>query len=143
MIVLDTNVVSELMQPSPDANVLAWVDARDVSDLVITSVTAAELRAGAALLPRGRRRTRIADLVDSVIGETFAGAVVAFDVNCSPHYADIVSRRRAAGRPISALDAQIAATCRLHGAGLATRNQRDFAKIDVELIDPWVAKPDR
>ena len=140
MIVLDTNVVSELMRPAPDAKVVAWVDRQPVTDLLITAITAAELRAGVALLPRGRRRTAIAEQIDALIDETFAGFVLPFDVESSGHYGDIVARRTRAGAPIAALDAQIAAVCRQHEAPLATRNHRDFADTGVDLIDPWAAE---
>jgi hypothetical protein len=131
LIVLDTSVLSELMRPDAEGQVLAWVDAQPVVDLTITSVTAAELRVGVALLPAGRRRSRIAAQVDALIDETFAGAVLPF--------AEIVARRTRAGTPITALDAQIAAVCRQYDATLATRNQRDFVDTGVPLIDPWTA----
>lgn len=139
MIVLDTNVLSELMRPDAEGQVLAWVDAQPVVDLTITSVTAAELRVGVALLPAGRRRSRIAAQVDALIDETFARAVLPFDTESAQHYAEIVARRTRAGTPITALDAQIAAVCRQYDATLATRNQRDFVDTGVPLIDPWTA----
>ena len=139
MIVLDTNVVSELIRPSPDPNVIIWTDVQPVADLLITSITAAELRAGAALLPTGRRRTQIVDHIETLINETFAGAVLPFDADSGLFYAEIVAARRRAGRAIPALDAQIAAICRQHSATLATRNQRDFADTGIDLLDPWTA----
>jgi hypothetical protein len=139
LIVLDTSVLSELMRPDAEGQVLAWVDAQPVVDLTITSVTAAELRVGVALLPAGRRRSRIAAQVDALIDETFARAVLPFDTESAPHYAEIVARRTRAGTPITALDAQIAAVCRQYDATLATRNQRDFVDTGVPLIDPWTA----
>jgi len=139
VIVLDTNVVSELMRPAPDPNVIAWVDRQAVSDLVITAITAAELKAGVELLSHGRRRAAIAEQIEALLDETFAGSVLPFDVECSRHYGDIVARRTRAGAPIAAFDAQIAAVCRQHKATLATRNRRDFAGIDLHLVDPWTA----
>lgn len=137
MIVLDTNVVSELMRPTPDPQVLAWVDAQPVPDLMITSITAAELRAGAALLPAGRKRDRISDHIEVLIEEMFAGSVLPFDVDSTVQYAEVINRRTRAGTPIAALDAQIAAICRQHEATLATRNLRDFVDAGVDLVDPW------
>jgi predicted nucleic acid-binding protein len=137
MIILDTNVVSELMRPVPDARVIAWVDRQRVTELAITAVTAAELRAGVALLPAGRRRTRIGQHVTALIDETFAGSVLPFDIDSSTDYGEIVGRRHRTGAPISALDAQIAAACHQRAARLATRNVRDFAHTGVDLIDPW------
>ena len=137
MIVLDTNVVSELARPQPAPEVVAWVDAQDSVDLVITAVTAAEIRAGVALLPTGRRRQQIAERMETLITEMFAGYVLAFDVDSSAHYANIVATRTRAGRPISGLDAQIAAVCTQHDATLATRNTDDFDGLNLNLINPW------
>lgn len=137
MIVLDTNVVSELVRPQPAPAVVAWVDAQDSDELVITVVTAAEIRARVALLPAGRRRRQIAERMEAMITETFAGYVLAFDVDSTGHYANIVARRTRAGRPISTLDAQIAAVCTQHDATLATRNTDDFGGLNLNLINPW------
>lgn len=137
MIVLDTSVVFELIRPAPAPQVIQWVDAHDTSDLTISSVTAAELRAGAAVLPAGRRRARITRQINELIEETFAGYVLAFDVACSRHYAAVVAKRRKLGKPITSLDAQIAAICREYGAPLATRHGNDFAGVGVKIIDPW------
>lgn len=114
-----------------------WVDAQNSADLVITAVTAAELRAGVALLPVGRRRRQIAERMEALITETFAGYVLAFDVDSTEHYAKIVAMRSLAGRPISGLDAQIAAVCAQHSAALATRNVDDFGGLELKLINPW------
>lgn len=137
MIVLDTNVLSELARPAPNQRVLDWVDRQDSSDLVITVVTAAEVRAGVAQLPHGRRKNDIDARMESLLTETFGGAVLPFDLDSTLHYADIVSTRRRAGTPISAFDAEIAAICRQYQATLATRNVADFVATGVEIIDPW------
>lgn len=137
MIVLDTNVVSELIRPAPDARVLDWIDARDPAGVVITAITAAELRAGVAQLPAGRRRHDIEARMEPTLTELFADAILPFDLFATPYYADIVATRRRTGLPISAMDAQIAAICRQYEATLATRNVRDFITTGVELVDPW------
>ncbi len=137
MIVLDTNVVSELARRQPSPAVVEWVDAYDSSDLVITALTAAEVRGGVALLPEGRRKQAIGRAMESLLTETFAGYVLAFDLDSSAHYADIVAARRHQGRPISSMDAQIAAVCRQYGATLATRNTADFSNTGIELTNPW------
>ena len=139
MIVLDTNVVSELVRPTPSQAVIEWVDAHDSSDLVITALTAAEVRAGVALLPRGRRKRDVGLRMESLLVETFAGRVLAFDNDSSAYYADILAARRRAGRPISAFDAAIAAVCRQCEAALATRNTADFTDTGIQLINPWDA----
>lgn len=137
MIVLDTNVISELVRAEPEALVVGWVDGLVVADTFITAVTAAELLHGVALLPGGRRRTRLADLIHTVIEEDFAARVLAFDVVASGHYADIAAHRSGLGRPISQADAQTAAICRSHGASVATRNITDFDETGLTVIDPW------
>ena len=141
MIILDTNVVSEVLKPSPDPNVIAWVDAQDAAGITITAITAAELRAGVALLPRGRRKTAVAARVEAVLEGTFADYVLPFDVDSSGHYAAVLAARRRVGRPISALDAQIAAICLQHDAVLATRHTGDFARTGARLVDPWADVP--
>ncbi|WP_411284435.1 PIN domain-containing protein [Lapillicoccus sp.] len=83
MIVLDTNVVSELARPSPSPTVVDWVDAHDSADLMITALTAAEVRAGVALLPGGRRKREIGPRMEELLTETFAGYVLAFDIDYS------------------------------------------------------------
>lgn len=137
MIVLDTNVVSELARPRPSQVVIDWVDTHESSELVITALTAAEIRAGVALLPPGRRKREIGERMETLLCETFAGHVLAFDVDSSPHYAKILAVRTRAGRPISGLDAQIAAVCTQHEAALGTRNTADFDGLGLELVNPW------
>lgn len=139
MIVLDTNVVSELAKPSPSSTVIDWVDAHDSVDLVITALTPAEVRARVALLPGGRRKREIGLRMEELLTETFAGYVLAFDIDSSTHYADIVAVRTRASRTISAVDAQIAAISRQHQASLATRNTADFTGTGIDLINPWEA----
>ncbi|MGV8911663.1 MAG: type II toxin-antitoxin system VapC family toxin [Rhodoglobus sp.] len=137
MIVLDTNVISELVRPAPSQQVIGWIDAQDSAGLAITALTAAEVRAGVALLPDGRRRQDVGVRMESLLTETFAGFVLAFDIDSSDHYVDIVASRSRAGRPIGAFDAQIAAVCRQHDALLATRNTADFTDTGIQLINPW------
>jgi predicted nucleic acid-binding protein len=137
VIVLDTNVVSEIARPHPCQAVLDWVDAQDSDELVITAITAGEIRAGVAILPPGRRKREIGKRMESLLSETFAGYVMAFDVESSAHYAQVLAARAKMGRPISGLDAQIAAVCLQHEATLATRKTADFESIGVELINPW------
>ena len=141
MIVLDTNVISELMRPTPSPAVMDWVDQQPTADLHLTSVTVAELLYGIARLPLGSRRSKLADHVETMITTDFRRRVLPFDLTAAPHYADIAATRTATGRPISAPDAQIAATCRSHNAALATRNTKDFDKTGITIIDPWNHKP--
>lgn len=134
---LDTNVLSELVRPRPSTAVVDWVDGQDADQLVITSLTAAEIRAGVALLEKGRRQRDIERQIEKLLGDTFGGRVLPFDVEATPAYAWLVAVRRRSGRPIGAFDAQIAAICLRHAAPLATRNTDDFEGIGLPLINPW------
>jgi len=137
MIVLDTNVVSELMRPAPANEVVAWVDRQPTVDLWLTAITSAELLYGIARLPDGHRKSRLAEKAEAMIEDDFDRRILPFDQTAAVHYADIVARRELAGRPISTADAQIAAICRSHGAVVATRNQRDFDAVGIGAVDPW------
>ncbi len=137
MIVVDTNVLSELLRPAPDATVVAWLDSLLTADVATTAVTAAELLYGAMRLPAGRRREALVEAVRALLAEDFRGRIEPFDAGSAEHYAVVVSRREQLGRPISSADAQIAAICRTHQAALATRNTSDFEHTGVELVDPW------
>jgi hypothetical protein len=134
---LDTNVVSELMRPAPDATVLARFDGRPAAALHFSAVGEAELRTGAAVLPDGKRRERLVAAIDAMIAEDFAGRVLPFDSAAAKAFARIGAARREKGRPISQADGQIAAIARAAGAAVATRNTADFAGCGVELVDPW------
>ena len=137
MIVLDTNVISELMRTAPSASVLRWVDNLPLEDVYLTSITLAELLYGIARLPAGSRRERLEDHLGEMITVDFRARVLPFDTAAATHYADIAAHRASSGRPISSADAQIAAVCRCHAATLATRNIKDFADTAVTLINPW------
>lgn len=137
MIVLDTNVISELLRPRPNRGVVAWVDAQPSAVLHLTAVTVGELVYGVARLPNGRRRMALALAVEAVISEDFAHRVLPYDEAAARHLGDIAAHRDRLGRPISTADAQISAICRSHGAAVATRNVDDFEEIGVEVIDPW------
>ena len=139
MIVLDTNVVSELMRRSPESRVLAWIDLYPASEVMITAVTAAELLYGVARLPEGRSKNDLHAAVESLLAEDFRDQILPFDATAAAHYADIVATRERVGRPVSMADAQIAAICRTWRSGLATRNVTDFADTGVETINPWEA----
>ena len=137
MVVLDTNVVSELMRDDPHADVLVWLDDQPTRELFVTAVTEAEVRTGIAFLPEGRRRRGIAEAADHAFGGLFAGRVLPFDSDAARAYAEIAATWRAAGRPVSQADGQIAAIARSRGMAVATRNVRDFADMGIDLINPW------
>jgi toxin FitB len=139
VIVLDTNVVSELVRPKPSAAVLDWVDRQPAAEVYLTAITVTELLSGVARLPDGQRKSDLTVLVEALLSEDFEHRISPFDETAAAHYADIVVHRERLGRPISTADAQIAATCRSHGALLATRNVDDFTDTAVEIINPWAA----
>ena len=138
MILLDTNVVSELMRPAPSEAVLAWFAAQEAHDLYLSAIGEAELRRGAAMLPTGRRRDQLMATIDAMIAEDFAGRILPFDSAAAQAFVLVFLERRAAGRPISFADCQIAATARAQGAAIATRNTADFAGCGIAVIDPWM-----
>ncbi len=139
MVVLDTNVVSELMRDDPHSDVLVWLDDRPTRELFVTAVTEAEVRTGIAFLPEGRRRRGIAAAADRAFGGLFAGRVLPFDSEAARAYAEIAAARRVAGRPVSQADGQIAAIARSRGMAVATRNVRDFDDMGIDIIDPWAS----
>ena len=139
MILLDTNVVSELMQRRPDTSVLAWLRRHKRADLWTSSITAAEILYGVERLPRGARRIALRKAADATLTVQFAERVAAFDRVAAEHYAVLAARLRAEGRARPLADLQIAGICLSRGAALATRNTRDFADTGVRLIDPWSA----
>ena len=137
MILLDTNVLSELMRREPDPVTVAWVDAQPLHQLHISAVTRAEIELGIALLPEGRRKESLQAAAKRMLAE-FSGRCLAFDERAASRYATLVAVRIRAGRPISVEDAQIAATALAAGFVLATRNVGDFAVIDgLPLVDPF------
>ena len=139
MIVLDTNVVSELMRPVPNPAVLAWVDAQSDRHLWLCSVVVSELLYGLARLPMGSRRAQLTQAFEAMLAEDFAGRVLAFDLPAAVVYADLLSTREQQGQPLAMADAQIAATCLAHGARLATRNVRDFEGLGLSWVNPWTS----
>lgn len=137
MIILDTNVLSELGRQVPSEEVLSWLDAQPGDEVATTAVTVGELLYGIARLPEGRRKARLAEAVRGMVDDDLGRRVEPFDAAAAPHYAAIVSGREKIGRPISMADAQIASICRKLRATLATRNTRDFEDAGIDVIDPW------
>jgi predicted nucleic acid-binding protein len=138
MIVLDTNTVSEALKPSPSEIVLDWLAAQDPREVFITAITQAELLYRVESLPAGKRRANLAAEVERIFVEDFPGRILPFNEDAARLYAQIVGHRAAVGRPISKLDAMIAAIARSQNAAVATRNTRDFEGCGVRVINPWV-----
>lgn len=138
MLLLDTNVLSELMRPSPEQKVIEWMDAQPVSALFISSITVAEIRVGIAQMPDGRRKNQLHLTAEEMFSLDFAGRCLSFDVNAAEIYSTVIAQRRQAGSPISTEDAFIAAITLASGFILVTRNERDFEHIEgLEVINPW------
>lgn len=137
MIVLDTNIVSELMKPAPAGHVASWVAAKTATSLYTTSVTQAEILHGILLMPSGKRRKSVEQAAEAMFQEDFAGRILPFASDAASFYAEIAADRRRRGRPISHFDAQIAAISRASGATLATRNVSDFAHCGIDVVNPW------
>ncbi len=135
MIVIDTNIVSEMMRDNPDGNVAAWIET--VGRLHTTAVTIAEVDYGIARLPVGSRRDRLAATAAMVFAD-FNDVILPFDARAARRYGEVVAGRERAGRPISTADAQIAAICASRQATLATRNTADFEATGISLHNPWI-----
>ena len=137
MIVLDTNVVSELMRTTPEPEVLAWLDDQPTSTLFVTTITEAEILTGIAILPDGGRRRGLTAAVERAFGILFAGRILSFDSAAAHAYASIAAARHATGNPISQADCQISAVARSRGASVATRDVKGFRDCGIEVINPW------
>ncbi|MBZ5607963.1 MAG: type II toxin-antitoxin system VapC family toxin [Acidobacteriia bacterium] len=139
MIVLDTNVLSEAMRPSPDAEVLRWMAGQPASQLFTTTITQAEILYGLELMPKGKRHASLKSAIEAMFEEDFGDRILPFDSDAALWFAQIAASRRKVGRPVSQWDAQIAAIARSRGAALATRNTDDFEHCGITLINPWSA----
>ncbi|MGO9947245.1 MAG: type II toxin-antitoxin system VapC family toxin [Steroidobacteraceae bacterium] len=139
MIILDTNVLSEVLRPVPEPSVLDWLTNQPRASLFITTVTRGEILYGIRLLADGKRRQGLWDAARKIFDADFADQVLSFDGDAADMFADIAATRRRAGKPISQFDAMIVAMARSRGASLATRNVKDFEECGVDIIDPWMA----
>ena len=140
MFILDTNVVSELMKERPNADVLTWLDSQPAETLFITAVTEAEVRTGIAILPAGEKQRMLAAAAERAFAVFSDQRILAFDSDAAQSYALIAADRRAAGRPISQSDCQIAAIARSRSITVATRDVSDFEGCGIEVLDPWPAR---
>lgn len=138
MIVIDTNVLSELLKREPDQNVKSWMSRQPMTSVFTTTVTQAEILYGVALLPDGKRKNKMMEAVQTLFSKRFMGRILPFDIEAAMDYAEIASLRRASGIPISQFDAQIAAITRTRGASLVTRNSDDFRDCGIKVINPWI-----
>ncbi len=137
MIVLDTNVLSELMRPAPSPQVSAWASRQTPTELFTTSITEAEIFFGIELVSKGKRRDALMSAAELVFGEVFRDRILSFDSAAARAYAEILARCRKAGRPMAHADAQIAAIAEIRGATFATRNVAHFEASGIRAVNPW------
>ena len=141
MIILDTNVISEVMRVSPDPAVLAWLRVQPVVELATTTITLAEIRYGLARLRFGRRRRDLETRFNSFVSRGLSDRVLDFDAAAAEAYGDLVVARERLGRPLEGFDGLIAAIAKSRGLGIATRDTQDFANCDVPVVSPWQMPP--
>ncbi len=137
MIVLDTNVISELWKKEPDPNVLAWIDAQIVETLCLSTITVAELRYGVATMPEGKRRSIYDERLEREVLPAFSGRILSFDLDASRAYAQLMAAARATGRAVGQADGYVAATASARGLMVATRDTSPFEAAGLQVIDPW------
>ncbi|HJQ56644.1 MAG TPA: type II toxin-antitoxin system VapC family toxin [Vineibacter sp.] len=134
---LDTNVISEWVKPRPDPGVIAWLADVDEDRVFLSVVTMAELRYGIERLATGSRRRRLDDWLRHELPSRFEGRVLPVGDAVAEAWGRIAARREAAGRPIGAMDAFIAATANAHDLAVVTRNTSDFDAVVKEVVNPW------
>jgi predicted nucleic acid-binding protein len=137
MILLDTNVVSEPLRHAPEARVIEWIDAQPLETLYLSAITVAELRAGVALLPAGKRRAGLHDNLEKRVLPLFVGRVLPFDMACTNAYAELMAKARAAGLAIATADGYIAASAAANGFAVVTRDSSPFQAAGLTVINPW------
>ena len=139
MIIIDTNVISELLRPTPEPAVEAWLGEQDGLSIYLTAISEAELRYGVAIMTNGKSCDGLGNAIDLILRDDMAGRILPFDSAAARAFAEIAATHRGAGRPISQADCQIAAIARAHNASVATRNTPDFEGCEIDLINPWKA----
>ena len=139
MIVLDTNIISEMMKSIPSPLVVAWIDQQNVDELFITTITIAEIVYGLKTLPTSKRRTTLEDAFYKTITQSFESRILFFNELSAHCYGKLMAVRKNIGKPMSILDGQIAAIAQDSGFAVATRNIRDFSDCGLDLINPFEA----
>ena len=139
MILLDTNVISELMRTVPEPAVVNWLNRQDAREVVLSTVSIAEISYGIQCLADGQRKRSLAERFERFLSAGFSQRVLDFDESAALAYGELMAWRRSIGRPMGILDGQIAAIARVRGCAIATRNTADFAQAVAELINPWTS----
>jgi predicted nucleic acid-binding protein len=137
MIVLDTNVLSAVMQQQPDAQVVAWLDQQAAESIWISTITLFEARYGLALLAPGRRKKALLERFEQFLEADLQGRVLSFDTEAARQAAQWAAERKARGRPVDTRDTFIAGIALARRAALATRNTRHFDDLSVPVVNPW------
>jgi predicted nucleic acid-binding protein len=137
MILLDTNVLSEVMKPVPEPAVLTWIDSQEQVGLWTCTIVVAEVLSGLDLMPAGNRKERLREKAEQMFSNLLTDRILTFDQLAARVYGTVLLKRRTIGRPIDEMDALIAATALAHGATLATRNTTDFEDCGIRLVNPW------
>lgn len=138
MILLDTNIVSEMMKPAPQSSVVTWLDEQDETSLFICAPVLAELRYGVELLPGGKRRNELGKVIDQIENDVFRGRILPFEQTAASQYAKIAAARRQRGRPLNQMDGLIAAIALSHDAVLCTRDEDGFAGLGLKVVNPFI-----
>ena len=137
MIILDTNVISELMREEPHKNVKEWVAAHKPTDLSLTTIAIAEIQKGLARLAKGKRRNTLENNFSIFVAEAFNDRIYSFDEEAAYIYGEIVEKREKEGFNTDAVDLMIGAIVKSHNASIATRNTKDFEGCGIKIINPW------
>jgi predicted nucleic acid-binding protein len=137
MLMLDTNMLSEIMRSEPEQKVADWIVRQPSDELFTAAVCQAEILAGLAIMPSGRRRAELEEAARSMFADDFAGRVLPFDIEAATAYAEVFAARRKAGRPSGTIDLMLAAIARVRGASVVTHNVADFEGVGVAIVNPW------
>ncbi len=137
MIILDTNVISELMREEPHPKVKEWISTQKPIHLGLNVITIAEIQRGLARLPKGKRRSMLETNFTNFVTEAFGGRIFSFDEDVAYIYGDIAAKREKEGFNTDAVDLMIAAIAKSQNAGIATRNTKDFEGCGIKIVNPW------
>jgi predicted nucleic acid-binding protein len=137
MILLDTNVLSAMMQVAPDETVARWLDQQPRESIWITTITVMEIRAGLQAMPISRKRSALANALAILLSEKIQGRIAAFDMSAAEEAAKLMAQRKLKGRPVDSRDTMIAGIAQASRATLATRNTSHFSDLTVPIVNPW------
>ena len=137
MLMLDTNMLSEIMRPEPDRKIANWIIRQPSDELFTAAVCQAEILSGLATMPSGRRRANLEEAARAMFVDDFDNRILPFDTEAASAYAEVFAARRNAGRPCGTVELMVAAIARVHEATVVTRNVADFEGVGVAIINPW------